>query len=199
MPRSWRLRLVDFLVRMWRLNACERLIEPLPRTRKRFFAPVLVFIFGMTAVSFYLLPTAVLSRALSRRERLRRPCPLTGLGLGCGMLRATALPARRLLRRQHHHHLPAFQPRKLLDHAVRLEIVPHALQQPHAEFLVRHLAPAEAQRDLRLVAFLEEADQVAQLDLVVAFVGAGPELDFLDLDLLQLELRLVLLLRSRGT
>src|SRR6476661_8405435 len=47
-PRSCRLFLVDFLVRMWRLNACERLMLPLPRTRKRFFAPLLVFIFGMT-------------------------------------------------------------------------------------------------------------------------------------------------------
>src|SRR6187551_4134495 len=46
-PRSCRLFLVDFLVRMWRLNACERLTEPLPRTRKRFLAPDLVFIFGM--------------------------------------------------------------------------------------------------------------------------------------------------------
>src|ERR1700693_5389184 len=46
-PRSCRLFLVDFLVRMWRLNACERLMLPLPRTRKRFLAPLLVFIFGM--------------------------------------------------------------------------------------------------------------------------------------------------------
>src|SRR5436190_17890168 len=37
---------------MWRLNACERLIEPLPRTRKRFFAPDFVFIFGMMPFPF---------------------------------------------------------------------------------------------------------------------------------------------------
>ena len=42
------------------MNACERFTEPLPRTRKRFFAPDLVFIFGMTPFP-YLLPTAVLS------------------------------------------------------------------------------------------------------------------------------------------
>src|SRR6188472_273423 len=46
-PRRCRLFLVDFLVRMWRLNACERFTEPLPRTRKRFLAPDFVFIFGM--------------------------------------------------------------------------------------------------------------------------------------------------------
>src|SRR6476620_7102220 len=54
-PRSCRLFLVDFLVRMWRLNACERLTEPLPRTRMRFLAPDLVFIFGI-AVPFICCP-----------------------------------------------------------------------------------------------------------------------------------------------
>ena len=32
---------------MWRLNAMERLIEPLPRGLNRLAAPLLVFIFGM--------------------------------------------------------------------------------------------------------------------------------------------------------
>src|SRR5690606_19393249 len=40
----------------------------------------------------------------------------------------------------------------------------------------------EAQRDLGLVAVFDEAAQIAQLDLVVAFIGPRPELDFLDLD-----------------
>src|SRR4030095_1332194 len=79
--------------------------------------------------------------------------------------------------------------------AVRLEIVAHAFQQSYAELLMRHLAAAEPQRDLRLVAFAEKAHEVAELDLVVAFVSAGPELHFLDLNLLQLELRFVLLFR----
>ena len=47
-PRNWRLVLVDFLVRIWRLNAEPRLMVPPGRTRKRFFALLLVFIFGMT-------------------------------------------------------------------------------------------------------------------------------------------------------
>ncbi len=47
---------------------------------------------------------------------------------------------------------------------------------------------------LRLVAFVEEPRQVAQLDLVIAFVRAGTKLHFLDDDLLLLELRLVPLL-----
>ena len=40
LPRSCRLFLVVLLVRIWRLYACERLMLPLPRTRKRFFAPL---------------------------------------------------------------------------------------------------------------------------------------------------------------
>src|SRR5215216_5832088 len=45
--RIWRFRLVLFLVRMWRLYAPPRLMLPLPRTRKRFAAPLLLFILGM--------------------------------------------------------------------------------------------------------------------------------------------------------
>lgn len=44
---SPRFRLVLFLVRMWLLNACLRLILPEPVTENRFFALELVFIFGM--------------------------------------------------------------------------------------------------------------------------------------------------------
>jgi hypothetical protein len=73
----------------------------------------------------------------------------------------------------------------------------HPLQQAHAEFLVRHFATAEPQRDLGLVALLEELDQVAQLDLVIALVRAGAKLDLLDLDLLLLELGFVPFLASR--
>jgi len=43
------LRLVLFLVRMWRRNARLRLIPPPPSARKRLAAPLLVYIFGMTS------------------------------------------------------------------------------------------------------------------------------------------------------
>jgi hypothetical protein len=43
----YRLVLVDFLVKMWRLNACARLMLPEPRTLNRFAAPLLVFILGI--------------------------------------------------------------------------------------------------------------------------------------------------------
>src|SRR5262245_61083756 len=96
-----------------------------------------------------------------------------------------------LLRGQQHHHLPALQFRKLFHDAVRLQVSADALEEPDAELLMRHLAAAEAQRYLRLVAFAQEPDQVPELDLVVALVGPWSELHFLDLDLLELELGLV--------
>lgn len=42
--------LLDFFVRMWLLNAFLRLILPLPVFLNRFFAPLFVFIFGITSV-----------------------------------------------------------------------------------------------------------------------------------------------------
>ena len=164
MPRSCRLFLVVLLVRMWRLNACERLIEPLPRTRKRFFAPDLVFIFGMMPSPLFAAHRGAL-RACG--ERLSRPCGAPASGL----VRVMRL-RQRLLRGQQHHHLPALQPRKLLDRSLcGSRSFANPFQQAHTEFLVRHLAPAEPQRDLGLVAFAQEPDEVAQLDLVIAFVS----------------------------
>ena len=59
---------------------------------------------------------------------------------------------------------------------------------------MRHLAAAEAQGDLHLVAFLEEALHGPHLDVVIVVVDAGAKLDFLDLDGLLLLARFGLLL-----
>src|SRR5882672_4955293 len=52
-PRKWRLFFVVFFVRMWRLNACERLMLPPERVLKRFAALRLVFIFGICTISCF--------------------------------------------------------------------------------------------------------------------------------------------------
>jgi hypothetical protein len=46
-PRKLRFRFVDFLVKIWLLNAWPHLNLPLPVLRKRFAAARLVLIFGM--------------------------------------------------------------------------------------------------------------------------------------------------------
>src|ERR1700730_11820016 len=99
--------------------------------------------------------------------------------------------------RKYHDHLPAFHLRKLLDLAVGLEVGLEPFQHAKADILVRHFTAAEAQRDLSLVALVEKLDQVAQLDVVIAIIGAGTELDFLDQDDFLLQLRFVRLLLLR--
>src|SRR5512135_2933004 len=69
-PRRWRFLLVDFLVRIWRMKACERLIEPPERTLNRFAADFFDFILG----------TALLLSAIpSRRASPRQPDPSLAL------------------------------------------------------------------------------------------------------------------------
>src|SRR5271169_4673628 len=49
----WRLRLVVFEVRMWRLNACPRLNLPVPVFLKRLAAPLCVLSFGIAVLLVY--------------------------------------------------------------------------------------------------------------------------------------------------
>src|SRR5258708_3626745 len=85
-------------------------------------------------------------------------------------------------RRQHHHNLAAFEARLLLDLGDFGGVALDAIEKLIAELLVRHLAPAEAQRDLDLVALFEKALHRAHLHVVIVVVDHRPELDLLDLD-----------------
>jgi hypothetical protein len=90
--------------------------------------------------------------------------------------------AEDLLRRQHHHHLTAFEARVLLDLGESCDVGLDAIQQARADLLVRHFASAIAQGDLHLVAFLEEALHRLHLHVIVVIVDHRTELDLLDLD-----------------
>src|SRR5690606_27194824 len=68
------------------------------------------------------------------------------------------------------------------------QLVADALQERQPQLLVRDLAPPEAQGDLHLVAVVQEAPDVAHLDVVVTVIGAGAELHLLDFDDLLLRL-----------
>src|SRR5690606_15609614 len=87
-----------------------------------------------------------------------------------------------LFRRQHHHHLAAFELRLGLDLGDLADLLAHALEKLHAELQVRHLASAEAQRQLDLVALVEEAAHRLHLGLIIVVVDVGTHLDLLDLD-----------------
>src|SRR3546814_3858696 len=76
-----------------------------------------------------------------------------------------------LLGSDHHDHLPAFQARARFDHDVFAEVCLDPGSHFATEFLVAHLAAAEADVDLELVAHFQELAHLAQLDLVVAFIG----------------------------
>jgi hypothetical protein len=78
--------------------------------------------------------------------------------------------------------------------AMPIELAPHALQQLHAEIGVLHLAATEAQRDLHLVTFFEEAMNGLHLHFVIVVVDVRTNLDLLEFDALGLFARLGLLL-----
>src|SRR6187551_2900546 len=105
---------------MWRRNARLRLMPPLPWTRNRLAAPLLVFIFGITATPFWMTPGG---------RNLRRFETTTSLVLRARCLGPKLLVHGLFLRRQHHDHLSTFELGKLLDHTVRIQIGPHPLQQ----------------------------------------------------------------------
>src|SRR6185503_11780760 len=79
-------------------------------------------------------------------------------------------------------HLIAFHPRHRLSKRHVAQLGDQPLQDAPADFRVRHLAPAEKDRRLDLVAVLEKALDVLLLELVVVLVDLGPELDLLDED-----------------
>src|ERR1700739_1704406 len=78
--------------------------------------------------------------------RCRRPVP------GCLI---SDIRHPRSSRGQHHDDLAGLEPRLLLDLGEFGGIVLDAVEELGAQILVRHLASAEAQRHLDLVAFLE--------------------------------------------
>src|SRR3712207_5181723 len=83
----------------------------------------------------------------------------------------------------------------LLDDRELLELLREAVEDRLAPLGVRHLAPAEHDRDLDLVLVAQEALDVALLGRVVLLGDLRPELDLADDDLLLVLAGLLLLLR----
>jgi hypothetical protein len=69
-----------------------------------------------------------------------------------------------------------------LDHSGVADVLDEAVDDVVAELAVSHLAAAEAEAGLDLVALVEEADGLVLFGLVVVLVDGDGELDFLDDD-----------------
>ncbi|HEY3637048.1 MAG TPA: hypothetical protein VGK90_02770 [Rhizomicrobium sp.] len=78
----------------------------------------------------------------------------------------------------------------MLDLCNRVDIFLDAAKQFHAEVHMRHLATAEAQSHLHLVAFIEETAHRPHFHVIVVIVDRRAHLDLLDLDDLLLLARL---------
>src|SRR5215208_4741038 len=113
-----------------------------------------------------------------------------GEGSGRGLL------ARRLLalRCEHHGHVAAVLLGPLLDDGELFQVLREAVEDHLPPLGVGHLAAAEHDRDLDLVARLQEALDVALLGVVVMLRDLRPELDLPDVDLLLVLARGLLLL-----
>ena len=113
-----------------------------------------------------------------------------------GLLRLLGLLAldERLHRADQHVRVAAFQARHALHRAVGRQIGGEAHQQFLAEIGVRDFAPAELHHGLHAIAFLQKADGVVLLEIVVVVVRVGAELQFLDLHHVLLLAGIVLLL-----
>src|SRR6185295_3577029 len=130
------------------------------------------------------------SKRLPRTRRTGRGAAgsaprLAGLLRARPRLKATTpvrLSARALARCQHHHHLAAFHARLRFDLGERLRIGLDALQDLPAEFLMGELTTAKAQRDLDLVAIVEEALHGAHFHVIVMIVDTWAHFDLFDLD-----------------
>src|SRR5688500_3057428 len=90
-----RIFLLDLCSSRWRPPACSRMTLPVPVRRKRFFAPLCVFIFGMGADllrvacvsgrTWSVVPGALASGRVTGRRSLGAGGGPVGLGLGLGL------------------------------------------------------------------------------------------------------------------
>ena len=87
-------------------------------------------------------------------------------------------------RAEHHRHVAPFLHRALLDYADLGELFGEAVENRGAALGVRHLAPAEHDRDLDLVLVAQEALNVVLLGVVVVLGDLRAELDLAHGDLL---------------
>src|SRR5690554_1305202 len=144
-PRSWRLRLVLFLVKMWLVKDCLCL-KPCAVFLKRLLALLLVFILGI----------AITPHSVNIKSALDDKTPSESPGVS-GQIQALLS----LFGTDDHHQLAPFHFRVLLDNAVLFQIFFDPLEYFHAELLMGHFTTTVTNRHLGFVPFGKETYQVA--------------------------------------
>src|SRR3954463_12715659 len=155
---------------MWLRNAFRRMSLPEPVTLKRLAAPLCVFIFGMSGLLWlcflrlhgrlWFVPTACWGAALGGSTTAR-----TTLLIGC----------------QDHHHVPSVELGCRFDLGAGRQLFGDLVENPLPEFRVGHLSTPEHDRDLDLVALIQEVGHLAGLGVEVSTADLGPVLHLLDL------------------
>src|SRR5262249_12402514 len=147
-PRRWRLRLPVLWLSRCFLPAWRRFSLPLAVTRKRFLAPLWVFIFGMFQ-SFQSAFTLASKRKRAPGKYAGVPeCLGLAPPLGGEIIAKTAGPCRgktatSRLRRQHRRHASALHRRRPLDLGDVGQFQEHAVDDALALLDVLQLAAAE--------------------------------------------------------
>src|SRR5688572_3921215 len=142
-------------------------------------APMCLQLWHVDSVSWFLpeltlRPTFVVSVVLFVPGRLSGRSRVRGPRFRC------VLPSRLLA--QDDVHLIAFLARHRLGHCQFPQIGDEPLENAPPDLRVRHLAAAEEDRRLHLVAVSQEALDVLLLEVIVVLIDLRSELDLLDLD-----------------
>jgi hypothetical protein len=146
------------------------MILPVEVILNRFLAPLWVFIFGG-------LDDGLLTGSVS--FLLAFPFPVRHAHL-------------RLERSHEHDHGPALHPRRLFDRTVRTELIGELIEQRSAQIRVGHLAAAEEDGQLDLVAGVEELRGLPTFGFEVMIIDLRPDADLFQLDNVLVSARLAL-------
>src|SRR5271169_2233452 len=161
----WRLRLVGLEVRMWRTNACPRLIFPVAVFLKRLAAPECVFSLGMLSLSVSSFEFQVSRIQCSKLENWQLETVFS-----------------RFLRRQDGVERIALHARPELDDPLVADVLDQPFEDLPSQVGVRHFPAAEEYGGLHLVAVFQEAQHVVLFELIIVLVHVDAELHFLDGD-----------------
>src|SRR2546423_1802312 len=200
LPAYRRVRRLDLISRWWPRQALGRTHFPDPVFLNRLAVPLWVFIFGIGSVLRWWLRhlgRPLCGELATGHERVTDGLPIRpvgglplGLAIGGGLtLAGLRLSLGPLVDGGHHDvHAAPFEKRWALDRSVFGQHAGRLVQKIAPQVGVRHLTPAELDRNFHPISVVEELPGPPQLGAQVVGVDLDPETDLLE------GLRLLLLL-----